>query len=105
MFHTRDYLDFLARADEEDERDIEKQEEHGLGYDCPVLPDMLKWVKVVGGASLTAADHLLKGANVSINWKRSSSNQMFEIVHLGLMIAQLPAAMAGNIGARESWSG
>jgi len=68
VFHTRDYLDFLARADEEDEQDVEEQEEHGLGYDCPVLPDMLKWVKVVGGASLTAADHLLKGANVSINW-------------------------------------
>ena len=67
VFHTKDYLDFLAKADVDDGGDSE-EEEHGLGYDCPVLPDMLSWVKLVCGASLTAADHLLKGARVSINW-------------------------------------
>ena len=68
VFHTKDYLDFLAKADVDDGGDSEEEEEHGLGYDCPVLPDMLSWVKLVCGASLTAADHLMKGARVSINW-------------------------------------
>ena len=68
IFHTKDYLDFLARADVEDGGDSEEEEEHGLGYDCPILPDMLSWAKLVCGASLTAADHLLNGARVSINW-------------------------------------
>jgi histone deacetylase 8 len=63
-FHSRDYVHFLGQVRE----DEVEGEEFGLGYDCPVLPDMLGWARDVAGGSLTAASSLLAGAAVAINW-------------------------------------
>jgi len=64
VFHSREYVAFLGRPEGAEE----EEEEHGLGYDCPLLADMLGWARAVAGASLTAASSLLGGAAVAINW-------------------------------------
>lgn len=69
-FHSRDYVDLLR---DPHDSDPEAVNEAGLGYDCPVLENMLDWCCSIAGASLTAADHLLhhdddEGAGVVINW-------------------------------------
>ena len=62
VFHSKDYIEFLASPVEGEE------EQYGLGYDCPLLPDLQQWARVVAGGSLTAASHLNRGARVAINW-------------------------------------
>ena len=69
-FHSRDYVDLLR---DPHDSNPEAVNEAGLGYDCPVLENMLDWCCSIAGASLTAADHLLhhdddEGAGVVINW-------------------------------------
>lgn len=38
------------------------------GYDCPRIKNLYKFVKVIAGASLAAADQLLNGHRLAINW-------------------------------------
>eukprot|EP00111_Clytia_hemisphaerica_P021601 TCONS_00063523-protein len=41
---------------------------HGFGYDCEIFPDMLQYAKIVSGATLTAANSLMrKESNIAIN--------------------------------------
>lgn len=58
-----------------DSQDIDEGEnaqvmetEHGLGYDCPFIENHSRLVRVLAGASLTAAECLKEGANIAINW-------------------------------------
>jgi len=63
-FHSIDYIEFLSNP-----KDTEEEEEYGLGYDCPVHPNLLSWVLSIAGGTLSAAECLLKQeASVAINW-------------------------------------
>lgn len=88
-FHTSDYVECLSSIQKYFEENVDdkpgKKEfnldysdlmedvdvdiiSHGLGYDCQVFPNMLKYVQCVVGATLTAADVLMKDqADISIN--------------------------------------
>ena len=57
-FHSRDFVDILSNPEQQSDNDLE---EVGLGYDCPVLSDLLDWVLSVAGASLSAAEALTSG--------------------------------------------
>ena len=57
-FHSRDFVDILSNPEQQSDNDLE---EVGLGYDCPVLSDLLDWVLTVAGASLSAAEALTSG--------------------------------------------
>jgi len=66
-FHSNQYLEFLSKAEEGSEEEIE---EFGLSFDCPPLSsNMLPWASLVGGGSVSAASSLVRGqCKVSINW-------------------------------------
>lgn len=71
LFHSSDYVNFLKQVgDLNDSSEFEfEQEEYGLGYDCPVLPNIYQFVRVVAGGSLTAAKLLCSlKFRVAINW-------------------------------------
>jgi len=64
-FHSRDYVELLAKSSDNDQ----VLEEAGLGYDCPVLENMMDWCLTVAGSSLSAANQLLSGdLKTVINW-------------------------------------
>ncbi|KAK4300799.1 hypothetical protein Pmani_027023 [Petrolisthes manimaculis] len=67
LFHSEEYVTLLqANADT---LKPEEEEEYGLGYDCPVLPDLWGLVCQLAGGTLTAVDQLINGkAKVAINW-------------------------------------
>lgn len=65
-FHTSDYLQSLRSACEEEEQG--NDDEFGLDYDCPKFPDLFKFCKVIAGGSLAAAEEIINGAQVAINW-------------------------------------
>ncbi|KAG1678678.1 Histone deacetylase 8 [Nymphon striatum] len=65
--HIEDYLELLKSTDDDNESDV--YDEYGLGYDCPVLESTYEYVKLMAGATLTAAQHLVdKTTQVAINW-------------------------------------
>jgi len=88
-FHTSDYVECLSSVQKYFEENTDSKpskkeinldysdlmEEidvdvisHGFGYDCQVFPNMLKYAQCVVGATLTAADVLMKDqADISIN--------------------------------------
>lgn len=83
LCHSRYYLDYLKNEctadtslnenDDSDESDDtsdvdDEQLNYGLGYDCPKIYNLWKFVGIVAGASLTAADLLLSGRQTVINW-------------------------------------
>lgn len=70
-FHSRHYIEFLQKVNESS--DLEKYEEDqlefGLGYDCPLIEGIYRFVETIAGASITAAQVLVNGmARVAINW-------------------------------------
>lgn len=59
----------LAGSSDEPPRKRKKVDSLGLQDDCPVFPELAEYVKLVGGASMTAARELRDGeADVAINW-------------------------------------
>ncbi|CAK1541609.1 unnamed protein product [Leptosia nina] len=71
LFHSELYLEHLKTLNEinEDYMTEDKDEDFGIGYDCPPVSNMFKLVTVVAGSSVTAAKSLLLGvADVAINW-------------------------------------
>lgn len=38
------------------------------GYDCPKFANLWKFVRYIGGGSITAAKQLLNGRRIAINW-------------------------------------
>nr|XP_022288958.1 histone deacetylase 8-like [Crassostrea virginica] len=70
-FHAKDYIDFLTllshQSDEEKFED--ESEQYGLTYDCPVNRHVFAYAALTSGASLQAAECLLKGqGRVAVNW-------------------------------------
>ncbi|XP_072178285.1 histone deacetylase 8-like [Diadema setosum] len=70
-FHSQDYIEFLERVnlEEDSEKDEELKQQFGLGYDCPSLPLVYDFVRLVAGASLSCAKALIQQkCRVAINW-------------------------------------
>lgn len=82
LFHSQYYLNYLktectadtsindVESDDSDTSDDvdDEQLNYGLGYDCPKIYNLWKFVQVIAGASVTAADLLLGGRKIVINW-------------------------------------
>lgn len=85
LFHSQYYLDYLKNectADisrnnidgnsdesEDDTSDVDDEQlNYGLGYDCPKIFNLWKFVRTIAGGTLTAADLLLNGRKTVINW-------------------------------------
>lgn len=85
LFHSQYYLDYLKNectADisqsnidsnsdesEDDTSDVDDEQlNYGLGYDCPKIFNLWKFVRTIAGGTLTAADQLLNGRKIVINW-------------------------------------
>lgn len=83
LFHSQYYLDYLKNEctadmslnnidDSEDSDDTcdvdDEQLNYGLGYDCPKIYNLWKFVRTIAGASITAANLLLSGRRTVINW-------------------------------------
>ncbi|KAI0819455.1 histone deacetylase complex protein [Trametes gibbosa] len=66
-YHDRDYLEYIL-----DTHDLSKEDmntEYGLEEDCPVFPRLADYVRMVGGATLSAAKALRnEQADVAICW-------------------------------------
>ncbi|TRM70245.1 hypothetical protein BD626DRAFT_563908 [Schizophyllum amplum] len=68
VYHTRQYLDYVLRRSEGAEG-MNEQDDLGLEDDCHVFPSLEKYVPLVAGASLIAAQTLMRGfADVAIAW-------------------------------------
>ena len=68
-FHDRDYLECLALAGGTAELPLSQLERYGLVDDAAPFPHVDKHCAWVAGASLTAAEELVRGrADVAINW-------------------------------------
>jgi len=79
-FHSREYVAALRRygsyrgqdddtEDDGDDLDEVAVNEYGLGYDCPVIPELFDFVSLVGGSSICAAKCLTnRMCDVSVNW-------------------------------------
>ncbi|CAB4068781.1 HDAC8 [Lepeophtheirus salmonis] len=69
-FHSQDYLDKLAAMEtEEDAVNENDQEEIGIGYDCPWIPNIMSFVRRIAGGSITAAEALAKNeCEIAVNW-------------------------------------
>lgn len=78
LCHSGDYLDVLEELntsgkvhsdDEGDQNDSTSVgEEFGLGYDCPRFPKLFEFCQRIAGGTLSAADALIDGARVAVNW-------------------------------------
>lgn len=88
LFHSQYYLDYLKNectaemslesigSDDEDDdggdsdtSDVDDEQlNYGLGYDCPKIFNLWKFVRVIAGASVTAANLLLSDRRIVINW-------------------------------------
>lgn len=86
LFHSQYYLDYLKNectadisqnnidsnsdeSDDEDTSDVDDEQlNYGLGYDCPKIINLWKFVRTIAGGTLTAADQLLNGRKTVINW-------------------------------------
>eukprot|EP00057_Strongylocentrotus_purpuratus_P033372 XP_791175.2 PREDICTED: histone deacetylase 8 [Strongylocentrotus purpuratus] len=70
-FHSQEYIEFLERVnlEEDSEKDEELKQQFGLGYDCPSLPLVYDFVRLVAGASLSCAKALIQQkCRIAINW-------------------------------------
>ncbi|XP_054753369.2 histone deacetylase 8-like [Lytechinus pictus] len=70
-FHSQEYIEFLERVnlEEDSEKDEELKQQFGLGYDCPNLPLVYDFVRLVAGASLSCAKALIQQkCRIAINW-------------------------------------
>ncbi|XP_060532176.1 histone deacetylase 8-like [Cylas formicarius] len=71
-FHSTDYIDFLKSLNCDDVElfeIVEKHEEYGLGYDCPLVENIYDFVQTVAGSSVAAARLLAaKKCEIVINW-------------------------------------
>lgn len=85
LFHSQYYLDYLknectadisqsaidSNSDESEDNTSDVDDEqlnYGLGYDCPKIFNLWKFVRTIAGGTLTAADQLLNGRKTVINW-------------------------------------
>lgn len=85
LFHSQYYLDYLknectadvsenninADSDESDDDTSDVDDEqinYGLGYDCPKIFNLWKFVRTIAGGTLAAAEELLNGRKTVINW-------------------------------------
>lgn len=86
LFHSQFYLNYLKSlksgtipaedtsfdgsndSDDTNESVDDEQLNYGLGYDCPRFRGLWKFVKVIAGASATAANLILDDRKVVINW-------------------------------------
>lgn len=95
-FHSSEYIDFLfevearTKGSEAEGDDVETSEEEdsfksnfglsdvdvnedgleefGLCYDCPVFRNLAEFALRISGGTLVAAEALLEGAEIAINW-------------------------------------
>ncbi|KAI0764765.1 histone deacetylase complex protein [Fomes fomentarius] len=68
-YHDRDYLEHLLAGDVKRAPDHLKDTEYGLEEDCPSFPHLPEYVRLVGGASLSAARVLREDqADIAICW-------------------------------------
>lgn len=71
VFHSDLYLEHLKQITDIDDDYISnaQDENFGIGYDCPPVPNMFELVSTIAGGSVTAAKCLTMGiADIAINW-------------------------------------
>ncbi|KAI0937662.1 hypothetical protein AcW1_001515 [Taiwanofungus camphoratus] len=69
-YHSRDYLEFVLSPQKSPHSDgASQQTEYGLEEDCPPFDGLPEYIRLVGGASLSAANALCRGeADITICW-------------------------------------
>ncbi|KAG0306255.1 Histone deacetylase 8 [Dissophora globulifera] len=84
-YHSRDYIDFLRRVEDDDLSDLDdddshddtdstaiktdRLEEYGLCYDCPVFEGIVQYAEFVAGSTIEAATLLDSDAfDIVIHW-------------------------------------
>lgn len=96
-FHCQDYLQAMIDGADLDESDLDKFEEFGFGYDCPLRPRTFEYCSRIGGGSLTAAKLLCaRESLVAVHWaggwhhaKRSKASGYCYVNDCVLAITQL----------------
>lgn len=83
LFHSSSYLSYLQTECADETRNIDTDSEsdessasdvddellsYGLGYDCPKFRNLWKFATTIAGGTLTAAELLLSGQRIVINW-------------------------------------
>lgn len=70
LCHSGDYIAALETNESASEEDTvtEGEEEFGLSYDCPRIPKLLQFCMRIAGGTLSAAEALISGAAVAVNW-------------------------------------
>ncbi|XP_048526785.1 histone deacetylase 8-like isoform X3 [Dendroctonus ponderosae] len=72
LFHSAAYIDVLKSLESFDsnlDELLEQHVEYGLGYDCPVLDNLLQLAECVAGGTLSAAKLLVsRKCKTTINW-------------------------------------
>ncbi|XP_050529321.1 histone deacetylase 8-like [Daktulosphaira vitifoliae] len=69
QFHSSSYINYFKQLNDHEYSLIETENEYGIGYDCPVLENIWKFVTFIAGASVTAAKLLTTMKyNYAINW-------------------------------------
>ncbi|KAI0081491.1 Arginase/deacetylase [Panus rudis PR-1116 ss-1] len=74
IYHSREYLEYVLNprnfSADGSPLDPEQAAEFGIEEDCPWFPELPSYVRLVAGATLTAANALIHGhANIAINWE------------------------------------
>lgn len=67
LCHSGDYLDVIEGITGSSENE-QIEEEYGLNYDCPKIPKLFEFCRRIAGGTISAADAILEGAEVAINW-------------------------------------
>ncbi|XP_053691845.1 histone deacetylase 8-like [Sabethes cyaneus] len=69
-FHSSDYVDCLKRYNDADQdcEIPEELQEYGIAYDCPLIENIFDFMRTIAGTSLAAANSILDGARLAINW-------------------------------------
>lgn len=66
---SSDSVDTKSDESDADTSDVDNDQlNYGLGYDCPKIANLWKFVRIIAGGTITAADLLLSGRRTVINW-------------------------------------
>lgn len=86
LIHSQYYIEYLknkctaetsietVNSDDDDDGDSDTSDvdddqlNYGLGFDCPKIYNLWKFVRVIAGGSVTAANLLLSNRKIVINW-------------------------------------
>ncbi|GAB6031077.1 Histone deacetylase 8 [Chamberlinius hualienensis] len=71
-FHSSEYIEYLRNVNDETDLETAADDTYGYGYDCPLMPKQLDYIRTVAGGTLTAAKCLIENDEnhqlIAVNW-------------------------------------